>query len=83
MSILVKINRQKPKGFENVIEVIKLRRPKAKDLFGLEFQSDKVMQSCAVLISRCSNLSEKEVEELDSSEFMKLQTEINKFIEGQ
>ncbi len=81
MSIAIKINRKKGPGFENVTEVIQLREPRAKDLFGLEFTGPSQMQSIAILISRCSSLIIKEVEELEGSEFLKLQDQINKFLE--
>ncbi len=78
--ISVKIKRKKATHFDVMDELIQLRRPKAKDLFGLDFSGVNGMSSCAVLISRLSNLSVDEVEDLDSKEFIKLQNEINKFL---
>lgn len=79
--ILVKINRQKPKGFENVTEVIQLRQPTTKDLYGLNFSDPlKHTEAYAILISRLSCLTIKEVDELDAKEFLKLLTKITGFI---
>jgi hypothetical protein len=79
----VRIKRKKATGFENVEEVIQIRPPMAKDLYGLDFIAGGLLESIGKLVARCSNLTQQEVDELDSSEFMKLVDEMNKYISGQ
>lgn len=78
--VSVEIKRNKPVGFENISEIIKLEVPKARDLYGLDFSGENAMKSCSILISRISSLSLAEVEELDANEFLKLQNKINEFL---
>lgn len=78
--VAVTIQRKKATGFENVTDIIQIRPPKARDLFGLNFLGEHGMKSFAVLISRCSSLTLEEVEDLDAEEFFKLQIEISKLL---
>lgn len=81
MSRAVKISRKKPKGFENISEIIQIRTPLAKDMFGLNFDGENLNRSCAILISRCSSLSFEEISALETPEFLKLQDVINELME--
>ena len=70
MSVInLEIKRQKPTEFENVVELVQIRKPMAKDIYGLEFQGPKMHESMATLIARCSNLTEEEIQTLDIEEF--------------
>jgi hypothetical protein len=78
----VRIKRKKATGFENVEDVIQIKSPKAKDPYGLVFTGEEAMESIAVLVSRCSSLTKAEIDELDSSEYMKLVNQMNAHLEG-
>ena len=78
--ISIEIKREIPEGFKTQKEIVKLRRPMAKDLFGLDFTGVNANKSCAILISRLSSLSEREVEDLEMAQFMKLQNAVTEFI---
>ena len=78
---LVCISRNKPTQFKNVQETVTIKPPKAADLFGLDFSGTNAMEATAILLSRCSTLSIEEIKALDAKEFLKLQIEMNKYIE--
>lgn len=78
--MIVEIKQKKPKGFENVTEVVNIRSPLAKDLKGLDFTKDTT-NSMIILLSRCTDLTEEAVENLEAAEFLKLSNALNKYLE--
>lgn len=63
------------------IEEVDIYRVRAKDLMGLDFQTPNTMNdNFATLISRSSNLTREEVEELDLADYQKIQEVVSKVL---
>lgn len=78
---LVEINREKPTGFENVKEVIKVRKPIMKDLVDVDLTTPKLqMEGMLILLSRVTPLSLDELKNLDFQEYEKLSDELGKYL---
>ena len=65
--------------FSNVlVEEVELRRPKVKDLRGIDFT--KGVDSFIELIPRISNLSKKDVEVMDAADFQEVCEVLNNYL---
>jgi len=73
----------KEKGFikDKVIDSITLRKPTARDLYGLNFSPANINESVVKLISRLSGRSLDSIEQLEWDDLMNLQDKVNKFFE--
>lgn len=66
-----------------IINSISLRRPKAKDIIGLNFvDPEKTTESMLVLISRLSGYKIELVSQLDMTDLSTISGHLNKMIEG-
>jgi hypothetical protein len=71
-------------GFEETIDIISIRAPKAKDIMGLPFNDpNKQTEAMGVLISRLSGLSMDVVEEMDLADFLNVSNAMQTYLEGE
>jgi hypothetical protein len=68
----------KSRGFfkSNLIEFVKIRRPKIKDLYGLDFSGLNATKSQVILASRLTDLSVEDLEEMNFTDFYTITTAI-------
>ena len=66
-------------GDENISQILILRRPKAKDLKGLNMQAMQAEDVCK-LLGKISNLSTPQIEEIDLADFNSLGEAMKDFL---
>lgn len=66
-----------------LIEYIKIRRPKTKDIIGLDFTDpETAMHNMMILIGRLSGHTTELVSKIDLADFNEISIKVNRMIEG-
>lgn len=66
---------------KNVVEIVTVKKPLVKDLMGLDFSPEKMVESQSILISRLTGIPLNAIREMPFQDYSRLVEALNKLLE--